>query len=309
MNIRTFALLCLLGCSQTDPPPVPPAPVVVVPKKTSMPWDEPGWFPRTVAESGMLRDHIAKQLDAVVGAVEKTDPALAADLRTKATDFRSLVPSMIVNETPDHDAIFAQDGCTQEPCERFVSEDMAVVAVWRMGLMGVNYHAINAEFTPYVVFHELYHRNDPTAIAARETDYVAGVSNRWETEAWNYQSRVMNAATDGKYQRLIHAWAGAVQQGIVPSINAMGVVNAPVPNDFATLFNRGVGNSDLALQGFAFMFEYDLNRELIRMSRLTDDERTEALTLLYNRLGDAPTVSPVAATLVRESMRSWRRPQ
>ena len=304
-------VLTFFACSSPAPQSVPIVEEPPIPSASATFNPPPEWFPHTVAESVTLRDSLAVQLDDIVAKVAQNDTALATDLRTKVIEFRKLTPSMIVDETTDHNPVFAKDGCPHEPCDRFVSEDMSVVALWNMDskVVAVNYHTINSVIVPYFIFHEMYHRSNPGSRTPGNADYAVGAPNPWEMEAWNYQSSVVNAASAGEYHTLVHTWAEGVANGVIPSIMVLNTANAPVPNNFAKFLNQGVGNSDFALQGVGFLLEWDLNRELIAMSHGTEAEKAQALLLLHNALRAAPSASPEASILVRESMRSWRRTQ
>jgi hypothetical protein len=301
-------LLLALSCSNPQPTTAPAPPATIAPAPKAEKWPPPGWTPSTNAEAAKLQARIAKQMNGVATTASQHDPVLGAELKQMINDFKGLTPVVMIDNDSSGNPIFLPYDCPQD-CDHFLAADTPVVAIWdntRRDLV-FDLEVVNDNYTPFVGFHELYHRRE-----LREhrdfmaSEIVPGTTNPAETDAWNFQSRVTDAATGGRYSTLIKGWAMGVQRGLIPSVATSDVTIAAIPDDLKPLFNGGEGNSDLSLQGLNTLFEYDLNRELILQSKLTQEEKTHELELVYNRVV-ASDQNPDAQTICRESMRSWRR--
>lgn len=307
MDIRTLSLILLaLSCTSSEAPVVATTPTVVVstaPKRET--WPPPDWFPRTNMEAAQLQAHIAKKLDDVTAKVAAYDPALAQELKSHVSEFRTLTPAVIVDNAPDGTPIFEPYDCPKK-CDLFLAEDLDAVATWHnnFGWMVFNYRAINDGYTGLIGFHELFHRWEVEGQQIKTAEKMPGLPNPWETNAWNYQSRIANAVTGGRYSVLLDGWRKGVQAGLYPSVVTSNVTIAAVPEEFKKLFAQLGSNSQLSCQGFSMMFEYDLNRRLIETFKLSDEEKKRELALVYNRIV-ASMGDKRAQDIVRNSMLHW----
>lgn len=248
-------------------------------------------------------------------AAQAFDPVVGAKAQQIVDAFRQLSPAMLTDFAADWTPVFSGHVCAR-PGEGHFSLMMmddptqteSPAAVWnaRQKLLVMNPRFSPYEaYLPYTAFHEGFHMLDPRALNVVNLDYTnLEEPSPLEDDAIAFESRMLNAVTKGRYDRLIAGWAIGVQRGVYPAVVSREIIVPEAPIDFASIMTV---SGEMQLETPSIMYQvmlYDVNIALLKGVKISDADRLRMDAQRYKRVSAALT-DPAALQVVQYSLGDW----